>query len=402
MSFYLVVFGYVLAWMWRVEWVTENIRLAFLANGESVHTERWLRYFVGKGYDVHLITFTAKPIKGVKIYKLRYFGKFAYPLRIQEIKKAVKEINPDILHAHYISHYGVYAALSGFHPLILSTWGSDITTDPERSRMLRFFVKLALKEADLVHAGDEVMRKRLMELGCDPGKILVQVWGVDTNRFSPKARSQSLRRSLGIDNTYSVLCARYWKPTYRVDVFIKAIPFVLKKTKNVKFILLGGGPLEPKLKELARRLGVYEKIVFVGRVPEAEMPKYLASVDVYVDTLSDYRVGVFGGTVVARGSGEMGQTTREAMACGIPQILSDMADVRSSDWFQGLMYKQLDYRDLAEKIVQLLKDEKLRSKIGEESRKVVLEIYDLEKTMKPLEAVYHRLSIRTKAPCDKR
>jgi len=100
--------------------VADNVRLAFLASGESVHTKGWLMYFVGKGYDVHLITFTAKPIKGVKIHELRYFGKVAYPLRIWKIRKTVKEIEPDVLHAHYISHYGIYAALSGFHPLILS------------------------------------------------------------------------------------------------------------------------------------------------------------------------------------------------------------------------------------------------------------------------------------------
>lgn len=71
--------------------MADSIRLAFLADGESGHTKRWLRYFVGKGYDVHLITFTAEPVKGVKIHELRYFGKFAYPPRIWKIRRTVKE-----------------------------------------------------------------------------------------------------------------------------------------------------------------------------------------------------------------------------------------------------------------------------------------------------------------------
>jgi len=367
------------------------MKVAFLANGRSVQIMNWVRYFSDRGHDVHLITFTAKPIEGVKIHELRYFGKPAYPLRIWEIRRAVKKIDPDILHAHYISHYGVYAALSGFHPLILSAWGSDISVDPEKSRIHKFFVKLALKKADIVHTSDEIGRKRLIELGCDPRKVFVQNWGVDTNRFSPEARSQSLRRSLGIDDMYSVLCARWWRPNYRVDVFIRAMPLVSKKIPDIKFILLGGGPLGSKLKELARRLGVYEDIVFVGKVPEEEMPKYLASVDVYVDTSSDYRVGVLGDVVVARGGGGMGQTTRQVMACGTPHVLSDNINVRSADWFQGLMYKQLDHRDLAEKIVQLLRDEKLRREVGEKSRKVALEICDLEKTMNKWETLYHKL-----------
>jgi len=379
--------------------VTDNVRLAFLADGESVHTKRWLTYFVGKGYDVHLITSTAKPIKGVKIHELRFslarnayfLAHASFPLRAWKIRKMVRKINPDVLHAHYITNYGLCGALSGFHPLILSPWGSDITTDPERSRIKKRLIRFAFERADLVQINTKIGKKRLIELGCDPRKIFMQQWGVDTNRFSPKARSQSLRRKLGIDDAYSVLCARYWRPLYNVEVFVEAVPLVLKKIKNVKFIMLGGGPLEPKLKKLARRLEVYENMVFIGRVPEAEMPAYLASVDVYVDTVSEYRFDASGDVTVARGESGYGQTTRQVMACGTPYVLSDMLGVRSGSWFQGLMYKQLDHRDLAEKIVQFLRDEKLRREIGEKSRKIALEIFDLEKTMDKWETVYHEL-----------
>ena len=384
--------------------MTDNVRLAFLADGESVHTKRWLKYFVGKGYDIHLITSTAKPIKGVKIHELRFslarnayfLAHASFPLRAWKIRKTVRKINPDVLHAHYITNYGLCGALSGFHPLILSPWGSDITTDPERSRIKKLLIRFAFERADLVQISTKVWKKRLIELGCDPRKIFMQQWGVDTNRFSPKARSQSLRRKLGIDDAYSVLCARYWRPLYNVEVFVEAVPLVLKEIKNVKFIMLGGGPLEPKLKELARKLGVYENIVFVGKVPEEEMPKYLASVDVYVDTVSEYRFDASGDVTVARGEPGYGQTTRQVMACGTPHVLSDMLGVRSGSWFQGLMYKQLDHRDLAEKIVQLLKDEKCRRRISEKSRKIALEIFDLEKIMDKWETVYHELKGSTR------
>jgi glycosyltransferase involved in cell wall biosynthesis len=79
------------------------------------------------------------------------------------------------------------------------------------------------------------------------------------------------------------------------------------------------------------------------------------------------------------------------MACGTPHALSDNINVRSADWFQGLMYKQLDHRDLAEKIVQLLSDKKLRRKIREDSRKVALELCDLEEIMRRWETVYHKV-----------
>jgi glycosyltransferase involved in cell wall biosynthesis len=371
--------------------VMGSVRLAFLADGKSVHIKRWLDQFLDRGYEVHLITFTGKPVGEAQIHKLPYFGKLAYPLRIWSVRNAIKRINPDILHAHYISTYGVYAAFSGFHPLVLSTWGDDIDTDPERSRIIRSFVKFALRRADLVHTGDEIGKERLIELGCASRKILAQNWGVDTNLFSPTARSEPLRKSLGIDHSYSVVCARWWSLEYHVDVLIKAIPLVLRKIPNVKFILLGGGVLENRLKDSARKLGVYENTLFVGKVPPEEMPMYLASFDVYVDTVTDYTTRGSGDGPARRGGGGMGQTTTQTMACGIPQVLSNHLSVRLAKWFNGLMYEQSNPYDLAEKIVQLLADAKLRRRIGEESRRTILQTSDLEKTMKEWQTIYDRL-----------
>jgi glycosyltransferase involved in cell wall biosynthesis len=368
----------------------EEITIAYLADGSSVHTRTFLGYFVEKKYDVHLITYTSSDIKGVKIHKTAT-PRFMVPLRAIQTVNLIRKIRPHVLHAFYLTNNGFIGSLTGSHPFIASQMGSDITTDPEQSRIFRFFVKSAIKKADLVHASDDCSKKRLMELGCPPEKIMVQQFGVDTNRFSPKTRSETLRKRLGIDDRYSVLCARWWRPPYNVAVFIKAVPLVLKKVPNVKFILLGGGPLEGELRELARGLGVYQNISFIGKTSSEKMPAYLASVDVCVDTVSLYRFDALGNMMMARGESGIGQTTREAMACGTPSILSDMPGVKMSELFRGLMYKQIDHVDLAEKIAQLLGDEKLRARLGEESRKAVLEICDLEKTMKKWETIYREL-----------
>jgi glycosyltransferase involved in cell wall biosynthesis len=369
----------------------EDIRIAYLADGSSVHTKRFLNYFAERGYTIHLITYTPSEMKNVHVHKVAT-SRLKLPLRVVQSVSLIRKIKPDILHAFYLTNNGVIGVLSSFHPLILTPLGSDITTDPERSRIFRTLVKLSLKRADVVHAADNLTKSRLIELGCAPERIFVQQFGVDTNRFSPTACSQSLRRRLAPeDDTFLVLCGRWWRPQYSVDVFVKAMPSVLKKVSNVKFVLLGGGPLEKKLRELAVDLGVYEKVLFVGKVSPEEMPKYLASVDVYVDTVSVYRTDELGNVMVAKGESGLGQNTREAMACGTPQVLCDMPGVKSGGWFQGLAYKQADPEDLAEKIVQLLNNEELRKRIGERSRETVLEICDLEKTMKKWETVYRAL-----------
>jgi glycosyltransferase involved in cell wall biosynthesis len=329
-------------------------------------------------------------VEGVEIHRLKYRSKLAYPFRILDTRRLVREIKPDILHALYISHYGVYAALSGFHPLIITVLGSDILIAPERSKIFKTSVQLALKRADLVHVGDEAGRKTLIDLGCDSHKILVQEWGVDLAQFSPAARSQSLRDKLGISNHYSVLSASSWKVDYNVDVLVKAVPLVLEELPDVKFILLGGGNLEAYLKTLAVKLGVSDNILFIGKVPYEEMPMYLASVDVFIDTISDY-AHVSGRVIKRKGGMGIGQTAKEAIACGTPQILPDHSSI-NYDLFKGLTYKQLDPADLADKIVQLLNDEALRMKIAEESRTSVLEKCDKKKIADEWNNIYQTLT----------
>ncbi len=206
----------------------EDITVAYVADGSSVHTRRFLSYLANKGFNIHLITYTPSRIENVKIHNVAT-ARTRIPLRIIQSIRLIRKIKPDVLHAFYITNNGVVAALSGFHPLVLSAWGDDIATDPERSGILKLFIKFALKVATLVETADELGRERLVELGCDSRKIFVQNMGVDTSLFSPNSKSEILRKKLGINHSYSVVCARWWKPEYRVDVCIKAIPLVLQR-----------------------------------------------------------------------------------------------------------------------------------------------------------------------------
>ena len=360
-----------------------------MASGVSVHTERWLGYFTDRGYDVHLLTFTESAIKDVTIHHISP-SKIKLPLRLLKPKLLITKIKPDVLHSFYATHHGAIGLLSGFHPFILTVMGGDVTTATETSRIKKLMVKAVLRKADLVHVSDVMLKERVEELGCNSGKILLQEWAVNTNEFSPEAKDEYLKTQLGISDSYSVINAYPWESRYGVDVLIRALPYVLKEIPNVKLILLGGGTLEKELMELARNLGLVENVLFVGRVPREAMPKYLASVDVIVDTLADYAYDKDRTFKRPKGIG-IGQTNREAMSCGTPQILSDNASFKSYKGFKGLMYKQLDHKDLADKVALLLKDKTLREKIGKESRQYALEYLNEDTIMKNWETIYHRL-----------
>jgi glycosyltransferase involved in cell wall biosynthesis len=377
------------------------MKICYLADASTDHTRRWVEYFA-KEHEIDLITLsytkkerTTIPEEvytkmNVRVHKVSKPMPFLL-LAPFKIRRLIKKIKPDIVHAHYVTQYGFCGAFSGFHPFIITPWGSDIAVDPERSIVKRWLVKYALKRADAVSAEEKAIKYRLRELKCSKDKITpLRIASVNTSEFYPSKRSESLRKAMGAENSFLVLNTRPLTPLYHVDVFIRAIPLVVKKIPDVKFIIIsrtGKEPMKHQIKELAQKLNVEDNILWMQRIPHSKMPEYLASVDLYVDTF----VNIVNNKVIDKGNG-IGVTTLEAMACATPQILPDRIEVTSGNLYRGITYRPLDYQDLADKIVELLQNEKLRKQIGNKSRNAAINIVDENEVMKDWEKLYNSLS----------
>ena len=159
------------------------MKICFMADAISEHTQKWVNYFVGKGHEVHLISSRLGEgyIEGVHLYHLTVPlpQKFWTALRVVNVltriikaRKLVKRIKPDIINAHYITADGFLGAISGFHPLILTAWGSDILLLSKQSLYWRSLGKYALKRADMVTCDSETLRRGLVGLGVNPARIL--------------------------------------------------------------------------------------------------------------------------------------------------------------------------------------------------------------------------------------
>jgi glycosyltransferase involved in cell wall biosynthesis len=373
------------------------MKICFIASQTSVHTLRWLKAFADRGHEMHIISFSPIKIKGVIVHSLN--AKFSFGILskispvlptlldlrfIPKIKKILNKIKPDVIHGHYLTCYAFFATCTGFHPLVVSAWGSDIATDPDKSWFLKLIVKYVFKKADLIHVGDEPAKKRVFELGCDAQKIFIQPWGIDISKFSLNTKNQFIKEKLHINNNYLVINTRTLdNKKYHIDILIKAIPLVLKKINNIKFIFVASGSSKQELKQLANKLKIQNQVIFLGGVPNQKIPFYLNSADIYVDTYFPENNKA--------GSG-MSLSTMEAMACQLPQIIPQIPSIiESGDWFQGLTYQPGNSKDLAEKIIYLLKNKELRKKIGKKSREIALELFDLNKNMNDWQIAYNNL-----------
>ena len=376
------------------------MKLCFLAQANSNHTKRWVEYFA-KEHEIDLITlsYTKKEdtfvpeevykkmnVRVHKVSKPMPFLLFA-PFKIRRL---IKKIKPDIVHAHYVTQYGFCGAFSGFHPLIVSPWGSDIAVDPDKSIWKRWLVEYALQRADVVSSVEGPFKRRLIDLKCSKNKIVsIPVASVNTNEFHPSKRSEALRKAMGAKNSFLVLNARPLTPLYHVDVFIHAIPLVVEKIPNVKFIILyGKGQMKHQLEELAQKLNVEDNILWMRRVPHSKMPEYLASVDLYIDTFVSFLH-----TEAKDKCPGIGTTTLEAMSCAIPTIVSNKYRKRIYPLKDCpyIPYYPLDSQDLADKIIELLQNEKLIEQIKQESRDFVMLKVDENRAMKKWEDLYQML-----------
>jgi glycosyltransferase involved in cell wall biosynthesis len=287
-------------------------------------------------------------------------------------------LKPQVVNAHYASGTETFAAaLSRYHPFVISVWGSDIARDPEKSYVFKKTVTYVLKHADVVHTGDEFGKERLQQLGCRNDQIFINPLGVELKLFTSKIPGEKTSK-------YVILNANKWEPEHHVDVLIKAVSQVVKEITDITCVLLGGGPQERELKALAKTLGIEHHIVFIGRIPHEEMPENLAGADILVDT-----------DIIGNNAGAgIGVTNMEAMVCGIPILLSEREylrnvgkSLRDESWYCSLIYEPGDSNDLSKKLLILLKDESLRKKIGDKEMKIAREIGDWNKNMEKIEQI---------------
>ncbi len=362
------------------------MKICYIADAASIHTQKWVGYFAEAGHEVHLISITSAECNypgKVNLYAVKVLPGtrgLNHLLCLTQIKRILRRIDPEILHSHYVADYGFWGAMCGIHPFVVTAWGSDILVRAKASKLSKWMVKYALRKADLITCDADHLARKIGQLGVNREKIKLIYFGVDTEKFNPSKRDLRLRRELQLGpDSPIVISLRSLNPIYDVESLIKAMPHVLSSIPDATFVIVGEGEQRSYLESLAMSLGVRRNIHFTGRIANENLAEYVASSDVYVSTsLSD---------------GGLAASTAEAMACELPVIITDFGNNR--DWVKngegGFIVPTKDPIVLAEKIVFLLKHEDVRRKFGKINRRVIEEKNNYRKEMKLMEETYFKL-----------
>ena len=360
------------------------MKILLLSDTYSEHTEKWALGLANKGVKVGLFSFNKatyewhqhpnitvffEPEK--KINAESTLTKLAYLKYVSILKKIIKHFQPDVLHAHYATSYGLVGALSDFHPFVISRWGTDVMKFPNKNFVAKSILKYNFKKADVLCATSPTIESCIHEVIKKDVKIIP--FGVDIEVFKPKKVV-----SLFKEGDFVIGSIKPLEKLYNIDVLVQSFAGLKPKYPQVKLLLAGSGGEEVELKKMVGKLNLTEDVVFTGRIPFSEISNYYNMIDVLVN-ISEYES--FGVSVI------------EAMACGKPVVVTNVGGLKDLVSSNELGYKVEvgNVEQTMSAIEELITDKSRYDRLASQSRDYVVKNYAWEKNLGQMMDIYEEL-----------
>lgn len=261
----------------------------------------------GQDSDRHegVIYFRSRKFKG-------YPGYFV-PIFPSDKMSRIRALDVDLIHCHGIATMAPRALLVGRHlklPVVITfhtmvteamEYYSPIPMSPEISDRLTWrYLRSVLQRVDGVIAPTESIKRELLEHAPNMRNISVVPTGVDLERFHPNLDGSGIRKKHGIEGRPVLLHVGRVSFEKNIDTVVMAMRHL---HEECVLLVVGGGPATAHLQELTGQLGLRDRVIFTGFVPDEDLPQYYAG----ADTL-----------VLASKFETQGLVVLEAMACGLP------------------------------------------------------------------------------------
>lgn len=303
------------------------------------------------------------------------------------MRRALTDLRPDVVHAHYLARFGWSAAMAGIRPLVVTPWGSDLLQVRRGQVRTRLWNHFTLRRADLVTVSSEGMRMAAIAAGANQDRVRLIHHGVETSRFTDGVPDPAFAARAGTDGAPVILSPRTIKPLYRHDVILEAVAAVGKRTSTRPMLVLSALGADPAtlgdLRRRAETLGMADRLRILDAVTQAELPDLYRLADVVVSVPETDSFAV---------------TLLEAMACERPIVASDVPAVAPvlaglHPIAAELVVPVGDVEQTAtgiERALALTNAE--RSAMGNALRRHVVETADYDTSMAAMERLYRDLA----------
>ena len=403
------------------------MRVLILATGyprwkgdfNNVYLHRLAKSLVRKGIEVHVVAPHAKDLKKEEIMDDIYIHRFQYlyppnlqtlayfpgiPEKIKTVKgkiqlpffilsmakkmlDIVKEYDIDVINAHWAIPSGFIAVFTKIlhkRPILITLYGAELfPAIKKKSKIMGWLIKYTLNGADKVVGISDATCNAGITLS---GRMDIEVLpdGIDIETFNPDVDGDVIREKYNLNDHYLIFSSGRMVERKGFRYLVEAMPYILDKFPNTKLIIGGDGPERKNIENIAKKLGISDKIILPGFIPDEDFPKYMKAADVFVlPSIVDSKGDTEGSATILL----------EAMACGTPVVGTKVGGIPYAikDGIGGFLVDEKNPKQLAEKIIMLLEDENLRREMGKIGRKYVEENFSWDKIAKEYIKIFRLL-----------
>jgi glycosyltransferase involved in cell wall biosynthesis len=287
----------------------------------SIHLRRWAENAAAVGYRVHIAGHVASGTRAATFEDLAESVHAApqsrRPLTTVSwalwLRRLLERLRPSVVHAHQLQVWGLYAALAGARPVVLSAWGSDVYL---ASRYARTLSRLAIRRADKLLAPSPHLISTLVDRGAPEKRCSVVDLGVDLDAFSPVAGNDrdQVRAELGLGDGPIVFSFRGGFSAYNLPIVVEAFIRLQRRVPEARLLVAYGGATPAGATRRAlERPELAGAVHVLGEVAHEDMPRYFGATTV--------------GLSIPSSDGSP-RSVWEAMACAVPVVVSDLPQLR--------------------------------------------------------------------------
>ncbi|RLF29996.1 MAG: hypothetical protein DRN08_00100 [Thermoplasmata archaeon] len=352
-------------------------------DGGAVAQHRLVTQFIKNGHEVVVIApgFSFKNIvetnsDGSKVFRVRGIklplymdGRYTFsPFPIFQVNRIIKKFRPDIINicSPYPISISALVCAKKYHipvvgsihvlpenmlsPLLRSQYYDTIKN--YAWAYLIYFYNLVDWATVPTKTGAEMFTKRGLKTRITPVSN-----GVDLDVFNPNNDGEYLRKKIGLPERTIVLYTGRISAEKNLDVLIKAIPYVIRRV-DAHFLICGsGGVYRQEIIRLAEKIHVRENTTFIDFLDWKDYPNIYSIADVFAIPAESELQSI---------------VTMEALASGLPVVavnkgaLPELVSLNN-----GLLFEPQNSKQMADHIVRILSDEKLRKDMGAKSLELI-------------------------------
>ena len=227
----------------------------------------------------------------------------------------------------------------------------------------------------VIATGESVRQGLIEKTGVLPSRIISIPTGVDLTKFFPRKPDPLLKQKIGFGKNDHVVGTIAFLRDYKgVDVFLQAAALVIREKEQVKFLIVGDGPERENLEVLREKLGLSKHVYFLGF--QENIPEILSIMDMVV-LCSVRHEGV-------------PQVLTQALAMEKAVVATNVGSISElvRDGVTGMLVSPQNPRELSSRLLSLIEDERLRECLGQEGRKLIVDVYSRKMMLDKMEAWY--------------